>query len=106
MFRLSAKELEAWRSHAVMSNPGARMGLRRTPFAFTEHGALMAATVLNSPRAVETSVYVVRAFVRLRELLASNKELGRRLDQLERELGSREQAIACLVNTIRNLMSP
>ncbi len=106
MFRLSAKELEAWRSHAVMSNPGARMGLRRTPFAFTEHGALMAATVLNSPRAVETSVYVVRAFVRLRELLASNKELARRLDQLERKLGSHDQAIAGLVNTIRNLMSP
>ena len=73
MFRPSAKELEAWRSPVVMSNPGARMGLRRAPFAFTEHGALMAATVLNSPRAVETSVYVVRAFIRLRQFLASHK---------------------------------
>ena len=64
MFRLSTKELEAWRSQFVMSNPGAKMGLRRPPYAFTEHGALMAATVLNSPRAVEMSLYVVRAFVR------------------------------------------
>ena len=80
MFRLSAKELEAWRSHVVMSNPDARMGLRRAPFAFTEHGALMAATVLNSPRAVETSVYVVRAFIRLRQFLATHKDLARRLE--------------------------
>lgn len=106
MFRLSARELEAWRSQVVMSNPGARMGLRRAPFAFTEHGALMAATVLNSPLAVETSLYVVRAFVRLRELLASNKELARRLDQLEKKLGSHDQAIAGLVNTIRSLLTP
>jgi cell division protein FtsB len=66
----------------------------------------MAATILNSPRATEVSVYVVRAFVRLRELLASNKELARRLDQLEKKLGSHDQAIASLVNTIRNLMTP
>ena len=56
-----------------MSKPGARMGLRRAPFAFTEHGALMAASVLNTPRAVEVSLYVVRAFVRLRETLAAHK---------------------------------
>jgi hypothetical protein len=53
MFQLSAEEFEQWRSHIVISNPSAKMGLRRPPFAFTEHGALMAATVLNSPRAVE-----------------------------------------------------
>src|SRR4051812_33676181 len=66
MFRLSPKELKNWRSQFVMSNPGAKMALRRAPFAFTEHGALMSATVLNSKRAVEVSLYVVRAFVRLR----------------------------------------
>jgi hypothetical protein len=54
------------------------------PYAFTEHGAIMAATILNSPRATEVSVYVVRAFVRLREVLASNVELAKRLDDLER----------------------
>ena len=69
---LSTEELEQWRSHIVISNPGARMGLRRSPHAFTEHGALMVATVLNSERAVEMSVYVVRAFVQLREVLATH----------------------------------
>lgn len=106
MFRLSPKELEAWRSQVVMSNPGARMSLRRAPFAFTEHGALMAATILNSRRAVQTSLYVVRAFLRLREFLASHKNLARRLDQHEKKLTSHDQAIVGLVNTIRSLMAP
>jgi ORF6N domain len=106
MFRLSAKELEAWRSHFVMSNPGARMGLRRAPFAFTEHGALMAATVLNSRRAVETSVYVVRAFIRVRQFLATHKDLARRLEEHEKKLSTHDQAIAGLMNTIRTLMAP
>ena len=106
MFRLSAKELEAWRSRVVMSNPSARMGLRRAPFAFAEHSALMAATVLNSPRAVETSVYVVRAFIRLRQFLATHKDLARRLEEHEKKLSTHDQAIAGLMNTIRTLMAP
>lgn len=106
MFQLSVRELEAWRSHFVMSNPNAKMGLRRAPFAFTEHGALMAATVLNSPRAVKTSLHVVRAFVHLREFLVSHKDLARRLEAHERKLVSHDQAIAGLVDTIRNLMAP
>jgi hypothetical protein len=64
---------------------------RFPPYAFTEHGAIMAATVLNSPRAVEMSVYVVRAFVRLRELLASNTALARKLDELERKYQYHDQ---------------
>jgi hypothetical protein len=71
-----------------MSNPGAKMGLRRPPFAFTEHGALMAATVLNSPRAVEMSLYVVRAFAQLREVLATHKDLATKLATLERQMQS------------------
>ena len=106
MFRLSGNELAAWRSQVVMSNPGAKMGLRRAPFAFTEHGALMAATVLNSPRAVQASLYVVRAFVRLRQFLADHKNLARRLEEHEKKLASHDQAIAGLVNTIRQLMAP
>ena len=61
------------------------MGLRRPPFAFTEHGALMAAAVLNSPRAVEMSLYVVRAFVRMREVLAAHKALAKKLADLEKK---------------------
>lgn len=83
---------------------------RFPPFAFTEHGAIMAATILNSPRAVEMSVYVVRAFVKLRELIASNLELARRLDELEaritRQFASHDQAITAMLKTIRELMNP
>jgi len=67
------------------SNIG-RGGRRHLPKVFTEHSALMAATILNSPRAIEVSVYVIRAFVQLRDLLAGNKELSRRLRELESRL--------------------
>jgi hypothetical protein len=70
----------------------------------------MAATVLNSPRAIEVSVYVVRAFVQLRELLTGHKELAKRLDELEsrmqRKLSSHDQAIAGILDAIRQLMAP
>ena len=80
------------------------------PFAFTEHGALMAASVLNTPRAVEVSLYVVRAFVELREALPTHKELATRLDELEsrlqRKLATHDQAIAGILEAIRQLMVP
>jgi len=79
---------------------------RTLPYAFTEHGALMVATVLNTQRAVEISLYVVRAFVKLREMLASNKELAAKLNALEHKLDSHDQAIAGLINAIRELMRP
>jgi ORF6N domain len=86
LFQLNADELEHWRSQIVMSNPGTKMGLRRAPYAFTEHGALMAATVLNSPRAVEMSLYVVRAFTQLREVLVTHKDFADKLATLERQM--------------------
>ncbi|MFZ5550306.1 MAG: ORF6N domain-containing protein [Pseudomonadota bacterium] len=87
MFTLTAEEFTALRSQFATSNdqsPG-RGGRRYAPRVFTEHGALMAATILNSPRAVEVSVYVVRAFVRLRELAATHGDLAKRLDDLEQK---------------------
>lgn len=86
MFQLNAEEYAALISQFATSKPG-RGGRRKLPWAFTEHGAIMAASLLNSPRAIEVSVYVVRAFVRLRELVASHKELGQRLDDLEQATG-------------------
>ena len=110
MFQLSAKEFDNWRSQFVISNPGSKMGLRHAPFVFTEHGALMAASILNTPHAVEVSVYVVRAFVRLREIIGGNKELAKRLDALEarieKKFSTHDQAIAGLLDTIRHLMAP
>jgi ORF6N domain len=85
MFTLSAEEFAALRSQFATSNSdaGGRGGRRYAPRVFTEHGALMAATILNSARAVEVSIYVVRAFVRLRKLAAVHGDLAKRLDQLE-----------------------
>ena len=76
------------------------------PYAFTEHGAIMAAAVLNSPRAIDVSMYVVRAFVKLREVVSSHKELARQLNELERKVGSHDEAIRSLVHAIRKLMEP
>jgi len=82
IFELSATEFADWKSQFATSSWGGR---RKLPLAFTEHGAIMAATVLNTPRAVEVSVYVVRAFVQLRELAGSHRELAKRLDDLEQK---------------------
>jgi hypothetical protein len=112
MFQLSGEEYAALRSQIATSKPisGGRGGRRYLPNVFTEHGAIQAANVLNSPRAVEMGIYVVRAFVQLRELLTSNKDLARRLDQLEarieKKLAAHDDAIAAMLSTIRQLMSP
>jgi len=76
------------------------------PFAFTEHGAVMIASVLNSERAVEVSVYVVRAFVKLRELLGTHKKLAQKLAQLERRVESHDDHIHSLFEAIRQLKEP
>ncbi|MGA2064092.1 MAG: ORF6N domain-containing protein [Thermoguttaceae bacterium] len=76
------------------------------PYAFTGHGALMAASVLNTPRAMDVSVYVIRAFVKLRELLSTHKELAGKVAELERKVGSHDESIQSLVAAIRRLMEP
>jgi hypothetical protein len=90
MFQLTDSEGVSLRSQIATSKPGAsgRGGRRYSPYAFSEHGAIRAATILNSPRAVEMSVYVVRAFVKLREVLASHTELARKLEALEKSVAS------------------
>ncbi|ALV09226.1 ORF6N domain-containing protein [Roseateles depolymerans] len=88
MFTLTPEEFEALRSQFATSNAQetpARGGRRYAPRVFTEHGALMAAMILNSPRAIEVAIYVVRAFVRLRELAVTHGDLAKRLDELERK---------------------
>jgi hypothetical protein len=76
------------------------------PLAFTEHGAIMAASVLNSPRATETSILVVRAFIRLREILITHKELAGKLEELERRIEAHDEQIVAIFEAIRALMSP
>ncbi|MDI6756219.1 MAG: ORF6N domain-containing protein [Thermodesulfobacteriota bacterium] len=76
------------------------------PYAFTEHGAIMLAAVLNTPRAIEVSVFVVRAFVRLREILSTHKALADRLAELESNIETHDEAIRSLVSAIQQLMTP
>jgi hypothetical protein len=103
IFQLTAEEFADLKSHFATSSWGGR---RKRPWAFTEHGAIMAASVLNSPRAIEVSVYVVRAFVQLRTLLATHKALAAKLHELERKLTTHDQAIAGILEAIRQLMAP
>src|SRR5271165_854637 len=105
MFRLTPAENTLLRSQIATSNTG-RGGRRYPPFAFTEHGAIMAASVLNSPRAVEMSVFVVRAFVRLNEMLASNRELAAKVMELDRRPKTHDAAINQIVAAIKRLMKP
>jgi uncharacterized protein YjiS (DUF1127 family) len=76
------------------------------PFAFTEHGAIMAASVLNTPRAIEASVHVVRTFVKLREMLRTHRELARKLGELEEQIKGHDREITALFQAIRQLMEP
>jgi len=76
------------------------------PNAFTEHGAIMVASVLNTQRAIQISVFVVRAFVKLREMLSTHKELAHKLAALERKLQNHDESIRSLVVAIRQLMRP
>jgi phage regulator Rha-like protein len=105
MFQLSEEEDKALRSLTATSAAG-RGGRRYLPYAFTEHGAIMVATVLNSERAVEMSVFVVRAFVRLREMLASNQQIAAKFAELEGRLEGQDAAIQEIVEAIRQLMEP
>ena len=103
MFRLNSEEQSSLMSQIATSKVG-RGGHRKPPRAFTEHGAIQAANVLNSPRSVEMGVHVVRAFVRLRELLATNEDLVGKLNALESKYKDHDKAIAALLATIRQLL--
>ena len=105
MFQLTAKEEDSLRSQIVISKKG-RGGRRYPPYAFTEHGAIMAATVLNSTQAVEMSVFVVRAFVRMREMLAKNRQLAAKINELDRRLETHDTAIQDIIEAIKELMAP
>jgi hypothetical protein len=104
-FQLSPHEWKILRSQNVISSEG-HGGARYRPYAFTEHGAIMAATVVNSERAIEMSVFVVLAFVRMRRAIAGNRNILTKLAELERRLESHDTDIQDLMEAIRELMSP
>jgi ORF6N domain len=104
-FQLSRKEFTSLRSQFVISNTG-RGGRRYLPYVFTEHGAIMAATVLNSARAIETSIFVVLAFVRMREVLTANRQIAIKLAEIERRLKGHDTDVENIFEAIRELMQP
>jgi len=104
-FQLSTQEFKILRSQNVISSAG-HGGARYRPYAFTEHGAIMAATVLNSDRAIEMSVFVVLAFVRLRRAIATNRQVLAKLAEVERRLEAHDADIQDLMNAIRELINP
>jgi len=108
-FQLTAEETAALTSQTAMSKPG-RGGRRTLPYAFTEHGAIMAANVLNSPQAVQMSVFVVRAFLKMRAALTDTSTLAKKLADLEAELKSRldvhEVAIVEILQRLMTILDP
>ena len=102
MFQLTASEFADLKSQFATSSWGGR---RKLPNAFTEHGATMAASVLNSGRAVEMSVYVVRAFVQLRDLLSSQKVLADQVSKLERRITHHDNSLTEIIDALRSLMA-
>jgi len=117
VFQLTTEEVEALKCQIGISKPQShslsstgRGGRRYLPYAFTEHGAIMAANVLNSPRAVEMSVFVVRAFLKMRAALSDTSELARKLAALEKELKDRldvhDAAIVTILQRVMDIIDP
>ena len=111
MFQLTqeeAKTLQSSRSQIVTLKRG--QNIKYLPYAFTEYGALMAANILNSPRAVQMSIFVVRAFARMREVLRGTPELAKKLAVLEKKLTSRldvhEAAIVRVLREVMQILNP
>jgi phage regulator Rha-like protein len=110
MIQLTAAEWAALRSQIVTLKRGRGQHRKYLPYAFTEQGVAMLSSVLKSARAIAVNIQIMRAFVRMRELLISNRELAQKLDQLEarleKKLASHDKAIAAILSAIRELMNP
>jgi hypothetical protein len=103
LLELNKQEVADLRSQIVTSSWGGR---RYAPFAFTEQGVAMLSSVLNSPQAIRVNIEIMRAFLRLRAMIATNKELSGKLDELERKVATHDRAIAGLITAIRELAAP
>ena len=105
LFQLTQDESDSLRLQIATLKNQRGQHRKYAPLAFTEHGAFMAATVLNSPQAIEMSVFVVRTFVKLRHLVLGHQELAAKLDQLERKVAGHDESIQQIVAAIRQLMA-
>ena len=105
-FQLRAQEYDSLRSQIATLNPGRGQHRKYLPYVFTEQGVAMLSSVLNSDRAITVNIQVMRAFVRLREFLATHRELADKVAELERNLGAHDQQIQAVFRVIRQLMAP
>jgi hypothetical protein len=103
MFRINRNEARILKCQFGISSWGGRRGY---PYAFTEQGVAMLSSVLNSPRAVKVNIAIMRAFVKLRETLETNRELARKFGELEKHVGKHDEEIAAIIEAIRRLMAP
>jgi len=102
MFQMSPEEFAKWKSQIVMTNRE-RMGLRRRPLVFTEQGVAMLSSVLGSDRAIDVNIAIMRAFVRLREMMATHKDLAKKIEELEKKYDAQFRAV---FDAIRELLQP
>jgi hypothetical protein len=105
MFQLTVEETEGLRCHFGISKTG-RGGRRYLPYAFTEQGVAMLSSVLRSPRAIKVNIEIMRVFVRIRQMLATHKELAYKLDALEQKIVQHDGEIATIFEAIQQLMAP
>jgi hypothetical protein len=106
MFRLTAAESKSLLLQFAITKTTGRGGRQTQPYAFTEHGVAMLSSVLKSERAVQMSILIVRAFIRLRQILATHTDLARRLDELERKYDRHDEELQSVFEAIRQLLSP
>ena len=104
MFQLTKKESESLTSHFAMSKGSG--GRRTLPYAFTEHGVVMLSSVLNSERAVQMKILIVRAFVKLREMLATHKDLARKIEDLDRKQKEHGEQLGAVYSIVKQLINP
>jgi phage regulator Rha-like protein len=102
MFELSKEELAEWRSQFGTSK-SEKMGLRVSPFAFTEHGVIMLSSILNSDKAIKVNLQIVRIFIRMREIMVSNKEILFRLERMERNITDHDAQIISILDYMGQL---
>jgi len=105
MFELTKEEFENWRSQFVTSNSD-KMGLRYRPMTFTEQGVAMLSSILRSNRAIEVNIAIMRAFVQLKTMISSHKELALKLSELEQRLEGHDEQIHVIFEAIKQLMAP
>jgi len=105
MFQLNKNELKNWKSQIVISN-SEKMGLRKSPLAFTEQGVAMLSSVLNSQRAIQVNIQIIRVFTKMRKMLLTHKDILLQLERMEHKLIRHDESIALIFEYLKQLLNP